>query len=247
MADIATTARDTQPMDGADGSLLRRAPVFADLTEPLLKRLAPVSTLTRLPSRAELFREGAEAASLHILLEGYVTLSARAADGRRVVTELIQPVRHIALATVLAKLPYAVAAETVSPSVLIAMPSRALHEIMRDSPELAAALMRAQALDYAALVRDVCDLKLRTAAERLVDYLLELVADQNADTLHLHLPVGKHILAAHLGCRQENLSRAFAILRHLGVETHGRRVILHDVRALRNFTLPGSLPRSAPA
>ena len=52
------------------------------------------------------------------------------------------------------------------------------------------------------------------------------------------LPFDKRLLAARLGCRQENLSRAFAALRRLGVETHGARVILHDIASLRDYSLP---------
>jgi len=44
--------------------------------------------------------------------------------------------------------------------------------------------------------------------------------------------------AARLGCRQENLSRAFATLRSAGVETHGSLVVLHDIPALRDFAVP---------
>ena len=44
--------------------------------------------------------------------------------------------------------------------------------------------------------------------------------------------------AARLGCRPANLSRAFAVLRALGVETHGARVVLHDPSRLRSFAAP---------
>ena len=46
------------------------------------------------------------------------------------------------------------------------------------------------------------------------------------------------LLAARLGCRQENLSRAFATLRDFGVETHGARVILHDIAKLKAYAEP---------
>jgi CRP/FNR family transcriptional regulator, transcriptional activator FtrB len=49
------------------------------------------------------------------------------------------------------------------------------------------------------------------------------------------------LLAARLGCRQENLSRAFAALRAFGVETHGSRVILHDIPRLKALAVPDDL------
>ena len=88
------------------------------------------------------------------------------------------------------------------------------------------------------LVLQVCDLKLRTTAQRLGHYLLELAPDQNGRSATLRLPFDKRLLAARLGCRQENLSRAFAALRGFGVETHGARVILHDIASLKAYSEP---------
>ena len=47
--------------------------------------------------------------------------------------------------------------------------------------------------------------------------------------------MAKGLLAAWLGCRAENLSRAFMALRAYGVETHGSRVVLHDIARLRAY------------
>ena len=55
--------------------------------------------------------------------------------------------------------------------------------------------------------------KLRTTAQRLGHYLLELAPDKTSNSATLRLPFDKRLLAARLGCRQENLSRAFATLR----------------------------------
>jgi CRP/FNR family transcriptional regulator, transcriptional activator FtrB len=110
--------------------------------------------------------------------------------------------------------------------------------LLRAHTALADRLMRAQAQDFRAMVRQVCDLKLRTAAQRLGCYLLELAQEQYVRGSQLRLPIGKQLLAARIGCRHENLSRAFASLREVGVETHGKRVILHDIPRLREFSFP---------
>ena len=117
----------------------------------------------------------------------------------------------------------------------------ALRALLEQAPPLALALLHAEAQDFRAMVRQVRDLKLRSAAQRLGCYLLALVADPIAQTAELRLPFDKGLLAARLGCRQENLSRAFATLRVHGVETHGARVLLHDIARLREFAVPDDL------
>ncbi len=85
---------------------------------------------------------------------------------------------------------------------------------------------------------------MRTTAQRLGSYLLALVPDPNATKSGFRLPFEKGSLAARLGCRQENLSRAFASLRELGVETRGARITLHDIPRLTAYAMPDYLTDS---
>ena len=136
-------------------------------------------------------------------------------------SRLIRPPGYFVLATVLARLPYTLSARTVTPSRLLMIEIDGLHTLLQREVPLANALLRAEARNFRSLVRQVQDLKLRTAAQRLGCYLLALTHDPHAQTADFRLPFDKRLLAARLGCRQENLSRAFAALRSVGVETHG--------------------------
>jgi CRP/FNR family transcriptional activator FtrB len=224
-------------------ALLRGVPMFEQLDDAALTRLGTITEYACVDEGTELCCEGDAARSLHILLEGMVTLSAGAANGSKALVEVIRPIRHIVLATVLAKLPYAVTVEAIAVSRLLVIDAGGLHALLREDVALADSLMRGQALDFRAMVRQVCDLKLRTAAQRLGCYLLELSQQHRARGDKFRLPIGKQLLAAQLGCRPENISRAFASLRELGVETHGKLVILHDIPMLQEFAFAaGSEP-----
>ena len=129
-------------------------------------------------------------------------------------------------------------ARVVRSSHVLSIDAQGLQALVAQEPSLVTVLLRAEAEDFKALVQQVCDLKLRTTAQRLAVYLLSLQSERHGNTTALRLPFDKRLLAARLGCRQENLSRAFAALRSLGVETHGARVILHDIASLQNYALP---------
>jgi len=126
----------------------------------------------------------------------------------------------------------------VTPSLVLSIDAKGLLALVAEEATLVTALLRAQANEFRGLVRQVCDLKLRTTAQRLGCYLLALSTERKANATALRLPFDKRLLAARLGCRQENLSRAFAALRSFGVETHGARVILHDIASLREYAAP---------
>lgn len=222
----------------ASPNRLRLTPLFESLGDPLIEQLAKFTQEVTLPAEHVLCRQGGLPQYLHVVLEGQVALWVAATDGSSAVVEVVRPAGYFVLATVLTRLPYLMSARTVAPSRLLLIDADGLHELLEREVELSVALLRAEALNFRALVRQVQDLKLRTAAQRLGCYLLALTKDPDSATADFRLPFDKRLLAARLGCRQENLSRAFATLRSVGVETHGSRVILHNIPALREFAVP---------
>ena len=142
------------------------------------------------------------------------------------------------LASVLTRLPYLMSARAVTACQLLAIDGERLLDLVEHEAPLANTLLRSVSREFRIMVRQVRDLKLRTAAQRLGCFLLALVPDGSATTADFRLPFDKGLLAARLGCRQENLSRAFATLRAYGVETHGSRVILHDIPRLKALAVP---------
>ena len=220
---------------------LRAVPMFERLDKAVLAELDAIADLRDVPQGQELCRQGARPAALHVLLDGQVALSGTAPDGTSAVVEVVRPIGHFVMAAALTDLPYLMTGHSIMPSRLLLIEAVALRELLAREAALTHAMLRAQALDYRAMVRQVRDLKLRSAAQRLGCCLLALATDPLASTAEFRLPFDKGLLAARLGCRQENLSRAFAVLRAVGVETHGARIVLHDMARLKAFSMPDEL------
>ena len=217
---------------------LRTIPLLRQLPDPVLLRLAAISRTVSVAEDAEICRQGDPADELIIVLDGQLAGFSTAANGTTAVVEVIRTGETLGLATLLARLPRLLGVRAVAPSRLLLIDAQGLLTLVEQEPALVTALLRAEANEFHALVRQVCDLKLRTTAQRLGCYLLSLATERQANTTALRLPFDKRLLAARLGCRQENLSRAFAALRGFGVETHGARVILHDIASLKAYSEP---------
>lgn len=217
---------------------LRSIPLFRNLDDQVMDRLAAISKIVTFGAETLVCRQAEAADTLFIVLEGQLAVSSAAANGTAAVVEVIRPGGMVGLATLLARLPLLLTARAINGCRLLCIDALSLLSLLERETSLLAALLRAEAEDFRALVRQICDLKLRTTAQRLACYLLSLVVKQTGNATALRLPFDKRLLAARLGCRQENLSRAFATLRGLGVETHGARVILHDIGRLRGYALP---------
>lgn len=227
------------PADSADVlEGLRGTPVLRDLDESVLQKLAAISRMVDYPEDVAICRQDEIADQLFIVVHGQLAGFTTAATGMTAVVEVIHAGQTLGLATVLARLPWLMGVRTVERSRLLSIDADGLLTLVEQEPPLVTALLRAEANEFRALVRQVCDLKLRTTAQRLGCYLLSLSPHQQGNTNAMRLPFDKRLLAARLGCRQENLSRAFAALRDFGVETHGARVILHDIAKLKAYSEP---------
>jgi CRP-like cAMP-binding protein len=216
---------------------LRGVPIFAGLSDAILERLAAIAEARVVEAGTRLYAQGQRDVPFCVLLAGQISSFRTAPDGTVTVVDVTQPSGHAGLQALLTQLPALTGIETVATSRMILIEAAGLRELLAREPSLANALLRAEAMALRSLVLQVCDLKLRTTAQRLGHYLLELAPDKSSSSVSLRLPFDKRLLAARLGCRQENLSRAFAALREIGVETRGARVVLHDVPRLRDYAV----------
>jgi CRP/FNR family transcriptional regulator, transcriptional activator FtrB len=231
MAPPTGTANGTPSIE----AMLRVVPGFEELASPVLAQIASVGNIAEVPQGEVLFRQGAVPESLYVLLDGRVSLTGTAADASSAVIDILGPNSSFVLANALTGEPYEVGAEAVAHSTVIRIPVTSIRAVVTAQPTAAMAMMRAMSAELGAMTRQVVDLKVRIAAQRLGAYLLTLIEDPTARRVQFRLPVNKGLLASWLGCRAENLSRAFVALRAYGVETHGSRVLLHDVARLRAY------------
>jgi CRP/FNR family transcriptional activator FtrB len=218
--------------------LIGAVPLFERLDASLLERIDAITEQVTAEPDQTLSEQGAMPECLHVLLDGQVALSSAAADGTTALVEVLHPIDHFVMASVLTRLPYLMTARTVTRCRLLAIDAAGLMDLVEHEAPLANTLLRSVSREFRTMVRQVRDLKLRTAAQRLGCYLLARVKDGEAVNADFRLPFDKGLLAARLGCRQENLSRAFATLPAYGVETHGSRVILHDIPRLNALAVP---------
>jgi CRP-like cAMP-binding protein len=238
-----TTA--THETERPDAALLRDLTIFNSLEDRVLDRLAAISEIRGLDAGARLYVQGDLDIPFCILVSGQMSFFRTAPDGTLTVVDVVHPSGHTGLQAVLTQMPVLTGVEAVAPSRVVLIEGGGLRALLREEPSVASALLLAEAMDFRSLVLQVCDLKLRTTAQRLGYYLLELAPDKTSQSATLRLPFDKRLLAARLGCRQENLSRAFATLREQGVETRGARVVLHDIPRLRDYAVAFDGPETA--
>ena len=215
---------------------LRTVSGFDQLATPVLACVASSADIAEVAQRDLLFRKGDIPEALYVLIEGHVTLTGAAADSSSAVVDILGPEHgSFILANVLTGEPYLMSAEAVTASMLIRIPAGPMRAVVTAETDTAMAMIRALSGELDAMTGQVVELKARIAGQRLATYLLNMVSEPTATKADFRLPVNKGLLASWLGCRAENLSRAFVALRAFGVETHGSRVLLHDIASLKAY------------
>ncbi|KUJ73636.1 hypothetical protein AVO45_13630 [Ruegeria marisrubri] len=100
--------------------------------------------------------------------------------------------------------------------------------------EVTQAVLSAASNHIDALLDDIEQLKVKTGAQRLSDYLLSL-SEAESGLNEIVLPFEKTLLAGKLGMKPESLSRAFGRLKRYGVTSNRGHVRINDVSVLRSY------------
>lgn len=218
---------------------IRASELFARTSDAGFSILTRGAYVQTFPPLMDLVTEGDLPDFLYILASGNVELFARWNERETTMGFLRENDTFILAATIRDR-PYLMSARTLSKSRLIMIPSADVREAFESDPEFAKAIVSELAGCYRKSVKQSKSIKLRTSTERLANYLLRQSQKAGGAT-SFTLPQEKRRLAAYLGMTPENLSRAMASLRELGVDVKGQKVRLTDVPALTDFAKPDPL------
>jgi CRP-like cAMP-binding protein len=225
---------------------LQSLPLLATCTPAMLTRLNAVSDLARLGPDEVLFREGDQVNELNILISGYAVTTRSQPNGDGAVIDVVEPIAPIGLPTALLGGASPIGCRTVTSARIIVLDAIELRAMTRKLPAVAVSFLDHALKELQNQNLENSRLKLMTAAQRLADYLLSLIDEPDVSPGRFVLPFEKRLLAAKLGCSQENLSRIFGTLRSIGVTTRDKIVVVRSVSALREYA-GASAAQSEPA
>jgi CRP-like cAMP-binding protein len=133
---------------------------------------------------------------------------------------------------------YPACAEVVSQARLLRVDGVTFRNQIRETPDLAMAMLASASFHLKHLVEQIEQIKLLSAAQRIADFLIERCPTREG-ACAVDLPYEKTLIANRLGMKPESFSRALAKLKPLGVTVNRERVDIADVRALIDFVERG--------
>jgi CRP-like cAMP-binding protein len=214
--------------------LLARSPLFTKLRGEALHKMLDAATISSMPARHMVFREGTPAYHFYCVLGGYMRLYRLNREGREADIRVCGPGDTFAECQIFGDDTYRFNAQTAGNTTFARFDIRTVRTLAEQEPDIAKAIMACLSQHLLTTMDCIANDRLHTAQQRVAEYLLKncLVSGGPAS---LRLPYQKNLLAGMLGLAPEALSRAFSSLRHIGVTVRGRLVQIEDVKALRDI------------
>lgn len=222
-----------------DSEIVRALPLFSEIAAENFDYLMKAAYLQRFPAMVQLITAGDPPDFLYIVVEGRVELFATTFE-REATMGILMPVSTFILAATVNDAPLLMSARTLEPSQLLLIPSEDVRHVFDQDDRFSRAIVAELATSYRTVVKTLKNMRLRSAIERVANYLLQLeIENEHRETFEL--PFEKRSLASFLGMTPENLSRAFGALHSDGIEVEGRIIRIRDREALKRFAKPDRL------
>lgn len=221
-------------LDPADLALLARMPLFAELSEVALLRLIGNSTPRHHDKGHVLFERGDPADHFYAVLDGWVKLCRRAADGQEVVLGIFARGEVFAEAAMFMGGRFPASAEVVSDSRLLTLRRESVLARLHEDAHLSMGMLASTSRHLKLLVEQIEQIKGRPGVKRVGDFILRLCTEDEGSAV-VGLPYEKALIAARLGMKPESFSRALARLRRIGVQANRDHITVSDIQALADF------------
>ncbi len=215
---------------------LKKAPLFADLSETEFKFLAARVVPRSFHPGELIFAEGDPCAGLYIVDSGNVKIFKSSAAGREQVLAIETPGHTVAELPVFDGGSYPASAMAVDDATLLFVSKQDFYSLCREHPEVSLKVLRVVGRRLRGLVAIIEELSFTTVRHRLVSLLLRLARTGRHEgaITEFNLPASNQELAARIGTVRELVSRNMSRLQAEGlIRIDGRRVTVPNVKALQ--------------
>lgn len=219
-------------------AVLRSSRLLSRLPAPELCRLAAEGSAAALANGTVVFREGDAANTLFIVATGHAGIFLGKPGDFGCLAGIAGPGDLLGESGIIGSPTYATSAQMLHAGELVGLPTAAVQRLMNERFETVLALMSVMSQRIRRQVREIMDLKMKTAPQRLASHLATLTAVEEGPA-EVRLPYEKKLLASQLGMQPETLSRALMKLQTLGVSggAGAGSFLLRDVALLRRYAV----------
>jgi CRP/FNR family transcriptional regulator, cyclic AMP receptor protein len=219
--------------------LLRRVPVFDELAEDDLQRVAAVSVPRHFPAGEAVFHEGDDSDTCYIVQAGHARALREHQDGRQITLATFGPGDIFGELAMFDDERRSATVEAIDDLDVVGILGGDMRRLMREHPDIAVKLSIALGRRLRAANERLARQSFQTVQSRVALVLSQLVdqaRSEGAEPSDVLVRATQADLAKLAGSSRESASRFLAVLERAGVITQGRgRLTVHDPAALQGY------------
>lgn len=219
---------------------LAEIPIFFDMPEPVLNRLAEQAGTRRLDRGAILFHRGDAGDALYVILSGIVKVYQMDANGRQHTLAILEENDFFGEMAIFDGAPRSATAEALTDTMVLFLRREAVLNCVRENPETAVVLLATLSSRLRQANIQLERLLGRDVKSRIAGVLLDMVRDFGSPDPGgelIHLPLTHQELANLAGTSRETITRTLCEWQDAGIITFdGRKIRIRDRDALMRIT-----------
>jgi CRP/FNR family cyclic AMP-dependent transcriptional regulator len=224
-------------MSNDTGAVLKKTPLFANLTEGELRALAARTYRKRFRQGEHLFAEGDSCTGLFLVASGRIRIFKLSASGREQVLAVEGPGSSFAELPVFDGGNYPAAASALEDAEVLFISRKDFQNFCREHPDVGLKVIAVVGSRLRRLVGIIEELSFTTVRQRLIALILRLAqADgtPSKEGIRVELTKSHQDLAAELGTVRELVSRNLSRLQAEGfLDVEGRKIVVKDLPGLK--------------
>lgn len=224
-------------MSNGTEAVLKKTPLFANLTDTELHALATRTAKRRFQQGESLFAEGDPCTGLFLVATGKVRIFKLSPSGREQILAVEGPGSSFAELPVFDGGNYPAAASALEDTEVLFISRKDFQNFCREHPDVGLKVIAVVGSRLRRLVGIIEELSFTTVRQRLIALILRLVEaskTRSKEGIHVELTKGHQDLAAELGTVRELVSRNLSRLQAEGyLDVEGRKIVVKDLPGLK--------------
>jgi CRP/FNR family transcriptional regulator len=224
-------------MSNETGAVLKKTPLFANLTEAELQTLAARTSRKRFRQGEHLFAEGDRCTGLFLVASGRIRIFKLSVSGREQVLAVEGPGSSFAELPVFDGGNYPAAASALEDAEVLFISRKDFQNFCREHPDVGLKVIAVVGSRLRRLVGIIEELSFTTVRQRLIALVLRLAQADGTpakEGIRVELTKSHQDLAAELGTVRELVSRNLSRLQAEGfLDVEGRKIVVKDLPGLK--------------
>jgi CRP-like cAMP-binding protein len=220
-------------------ALLARVPVFEELADDDLRRVADVAVPRRFGPGEVVFREGDDSDTCYVVHAGHARALREHADGRQITIATFGPGDIFGELAMFDDERRSATVEATDGLEVLGILGNDMRRLLRSYPEMTVKLVTSLSRRLRAANERLARQSFQTVQSRVASVLAQLVAQAQAEGAagrDVQVVVTQADVAKLAGSSRESASRFLAVLERADVISQGRgRLIVHDPEALQGY------------